>query len=113
MCQIHMDLPRPQFSAYHLSHAHRDASKAVIVSRHFARYHRSYNCRHAHATSLIMANGNHKWGSLQMGHSVEMFQKKYTKWIDGDQSEAEVARLEANLKNQIVPGLSRERVTGA
>ena len=48
-----------------------------------------------------------------MGHSVEMFQKKYTKWIDGDQSEAEVARLEANLKNQIVPGLSPERVTGA
>jgi len=44
-----------------------------------------------------------------MGHSVEMFQKTYTKWIDGDQNEAEMAKLEANLKSQIVPGLSPER----
>ena len=44
----------------------------------------------------------------QMGHSVEMFQKTYTKWIDGDQNELEIAKLEANLKNQISPGLVPE-----
>ncbi|NQW94596.1 MAG: hypothetical protein HQ446_11320 [Polaromonas sp.] len=47
-----------------------------------------------------MANANHKWAAGQMGHSVEMFQKTYTKWIDGDQNELEIAKLEANLKNK-------------
>ena len=56
-----------------------------------------------------MTRANHRRASLQMGHSVEMFQKTYTKWIDGDQNEAEMAKLEANLKTQIVPGLSPER----
>jgi integrase len=73
------------------------------------RYRRPYNCRHTYATALIMANANHKWASLQMGHSVEMFQKTYTKWIDGDQNEAEMAKLEANLKTQISTGLALER----
>jgi integrase len=72
------------------------------------RYRRPYNCRHTYATALIMANANHKWASLQLGHSVEMFQKTYTKWIDGDQNEAEIAKLEMNLKNQISPGLAPE-----
>ena len=72
------------------------------------RYRRPYNCRHTYATQLIMANANHKWAAGQMGHSVEMFQKTYTKWIDGDQNELEIAKLEANLKNQISPGLVPE-----
>jgi hypothetical protein len=38
--------------------------------------------------------------------------KKPIKWIDGDQNEIEMAKLEANLKNQIVPRLSPEGVRG-
>ena len=36
-----------------------------------------------------------------MEHSVEMFQKTYTKWIDGGQNDAEMAKLEANLKTSV------------
>ena len=91
--------------------AFRRSFWAPTLKRLGIRYRRPYNCRHTYATALIMANANHKWASLQMGHSVEMFQKTYTKWIDGDQNEAEMAKLEANLKTQIVPGLSPERVS--
>ena len=40
---------------------------------------------------------------MQMGHPVEMFQKTYVKWIDGDQNEAEMDKLKANLKTQNCP----------
>ena len=69
-------------------------------------YRRPYNCRHTYATALIMANTNHKWAAGQMGHSVEMFQKTYTTWIDGDQNEAEISKLEANLKPRIENALN-------
>ena len=49
---------------------------------------------------------NHKWAAGQMGHSVEMFQKTYTTWIDGDQNEAEISKLEANLKPRIENALN-------
>ena len=89
--------------------AFRRSFWAPTLKRLGIRYRRPYNCRHTYATALIMANANHKWASLQMGHSVEMFQKTYTKWIDGDQNEVEMAKLEANLKNQIKPEQSPER----
>jgi integrase len=58
-----------------------------------------------------MANANHKWAAGQLGHSVEMFQKTYTTWIDGDQNEAEIAKLEANLKKpQLSPLATANRL---
>ena len=73
-------------------------------------YRRPYNLRHTYATALIMANANHKWAAGQMGHSVEMFQKTYTTWIDGDQNEAEISKLEANLKPRINTALNDQIV---
>jgi hypothetical protein len=35
--------------------------------------------------------------------------KNLPKWIDGDQNEAEMAKLEANLKTQISTGLALDR----
>jgi integrase len=79
--------------------AFRRSFWAPTLKRLGLHYRRPYNCRHTYATALIMANANHKWAAGQLGHSVEMFQKTYTTWIDGDQNEAEIAKLEANLKS--------------
>ena len=41
---------------------------------------------------------NHSFCAKQLGHSVEMFQRKYTKWIDGPQNTAQMDKLEAAMK---------------
>jgi integrase len=61
------------------------------------RYRRPYNMRHTYATQMLMAGMNHAFCAKQLGHSVEMFQRTYSKWIDGQQDDAEMGRLEAAL----------------
>lgn len=61
------------------------------------RYRRPYNSRHAYATMMLMAGRTPAWCAKQMGHSVEMFLKTYSKWIDGDQDNREMAGLESWL----------------
>ena len=61
------------------------------------RYRRPYNCRHTYATQMLMAGMNHSFAAKQLGHSVEMFQRTYSKWIDGQQDDAEMGRLEVTL----------------
>ena len=61
------------------------------------RYRRPYNMRHTYATIMLMAGMNHSFCAKQLGHSVEMFQRTYSKWIDGQQDDAEMGRLEAAL----------------
>ncbi len=39
----------------------------------------------------------------QLGHSVEMFLRTYSKWLNGEQNALEMERLETALKAQIVP----------
>lgn len=53
--------------------------------------------RHTYATQMLMAGMNHAFCAKQLGHSVEMFQRTYSKWIDGQQDDAEMGRLEAAL----------------
>jgi integrase len=53
--------------------------------------------RHTYATIMLMAGMNHSFCAKQLGHSVEMFQRTYSKWIDGLQDDAEMARLEVAL----------------
>lgn len=65
------------------------------------RYRRPYNCRHTYATAMLMAGMTPAFCAKQLGHSVEMFLKTYSKWIDGNQDAVEMARLEGT----IVPGL--------
>ncbi len=61
------------------------------------RYRRPYNMRHTYATIMLMAGMNHSFCAKQLGHSVEMFQRTYSKWIDAQQDDAEMGRLEATL----------------
>lgn len=67
------------------------------------RYRRPYNCRHTYATTMLMAGANDAWCAKQLGHSVEMFHRTYAKWLNGEQDDRELARIEAALS---VPGVS-------
>lgn len=61
------------------------------------RYRRPYNMRHTYATLMLMAGANHSWCAKQLGHSVDQFQRTYTKWIDGEQNDRELDLIESAL----------------
>lgn len=67
------------------------------------RYRRPYNMRHTYATLMLMANMNSAFCARQLGHSVEMFHKTYARWLDGDQNDMEMARLENTLIAPTLP----------
>jgi integrase len=56
---------------------------------------------------MLMAGMTPAFCARQMGHSVEMFLRTYSKWIDGGRNEVEMGKLEALLggpdSSQILP----------
>lgn len=73
------------------------------------RYRRPYNMRHTYATVMLMAGMNPAFCAKQLGHSVEMFHKTYARWLDGDQNDREMARLETTL---LAPEWPRDKIKG-
>lgn len=67
------------------------------------RYRRPYNMRHSYASSMLMAGMNPAFCARQLGHSVEIFLRTYSKWLDGDANLAEMARLEMTLRTPEAP----------
>jgi integrase len=66
--------------------------------KHLAiRYRPPYNTRHSYATMMLMAGMWPAFCARQLGHSVEMFLRTYSKWLDGDQNALEMNRLETAL----------------
>lgn len=61
------------------------------------RYRRAYQMRHTYATAMLMAGMTPAFCARQLGHSVEMFLRTYSKWIDGQRDDLEMARLESTL----------------
>lgn len=70
---------------------------APMLRRLGIRYRRPYNMRHSYATSMLMAGMKPAFCAKQLGHSVEMFLRTYAKWMDGDENDMEMARLESSL----------------
>lgn len=66
------------------------------------RYRPPYNTRHTCATIMLMAGMTPAFCAAQLGHSVEMFLRTYSKWLNGGQNDLEMARMESALsgKNQ-------------
>jgi len=58
------------------------------------RYRPPYNTRHTCATIMLMAGSNPAWAAKQLGHSIEMFLRTYSKWIDGDDKGKELSKIE-------------------
>jgi integrase len=46
---------------------------------------------------MLMAGMRPAFCARQLGHSVEMFLRTYSKWLDGDQNALEMNRLETAL----------------
>ena len=67
------------------------------------RYRRPYNMRHTYATTMLMAGMTPAFCAKQLGNSVQVFLTTYAKWIDGNQNQLEMVRLEASLA--IAPGM--------
>lgn len=67
------------------------------------RYRRPYQCRHTYATVLLMAGRKPAWCAKQLGHSVEVFLRTYSKWIEGDADDREMAELEKSISSQHGP----------
>lgn len=61
------------------------------------RYRRPYNMRHTYATTMLMASMTPAFCARQLGHSVDIFLRTYSKWLDGEQNDREMDRLELTL----------------
>jgi integrase len=61
------------------------------------RYRRPYQMRHTYATMMLMAGMTPAFCAKQLGHSVEMFLRTYSKWLNGAQDALEMQRLEQAL----------------
>lgn len=61
------------------------------------RYRVPYQARHTCATIMLMAGANPAWCAKQLGHSVQMFFRVYSKWIEGADRGREMAKVEQFL----------------
>jgi integrase len=82
---------------------------APMLKRLGIRYRRPYNMRHSYATAMLMAGMKPAFCAKQLGHSVEMFLRTYSKWIDGQQDDMEMARLENAIGFKVQPKRKRTK----
>lgn len=59
------------------------------------RYRDARQTRHTFATMCLMAGITPGWVAMQMGHSIEMFFRVYSRWIQGADQGAERRKLDA------------------
>lgn len=52
------------------------------------------NTRHTYATIMLMGDAKPAWAAAQLGHSVDMFVRRYARWIQGADGGAELAKVE-------------------
>lgn len=57
------------------------------------RYRTAYNCRHSYATTMLMDGVNVAFAADQLGHSIQMFLRVYSKWINDERSQIELEKL--------------------
>lgn len=64
------------------------------------RYRKPYNTRHTFATIMLMGGMTPAFCAKQLGHSMEMFLRTYSKWLDGSQNDLEMQRMEAAISGR-------------
>lgn len=73
------------------------------LKRQGIRYRSPYETRHTYATMMLMAGVTPAYAARQLGHTVEMFLRTYSRWIDGGHNSLEMGKLEGLLG--INPGI--------
>lgn len=61
------------------------------------RYRKPYTMRHTFATYMLMESVHPSFAAKQLGHSIDMFLKTYSRWLDGKQNEIEMSKIEAAM----------------
>lgn len=56
------------------------------------RHRPTYNAHHTYATMLLMDGVNPVFAD-QLGHSLQMLMKRYTKWMYEDKNKIEMSKL--------------------
>lgn len=74
------------------------------------RHRPPYNTRHTYATMMLMAGMRPAFCAKQLGHSVEVFLRTYSKWLDGEQDAIEMQRLEQALSTSAAGAKSPQEV---
>jgi integrase len=62
------------------------------------RHRRTYNTRHTYATQCLMAGMTPAFVANQLGHSVIVLLSTYAKWLHGEESTREMAKLKVSLE---------------
>lgn len=83
----------------------------IIIKLLKMRQRPAKNTRHTYATILLMSGATPSWAAAQLGHSVEMFLRRYARWIPGADRGRELAKVEAFTKGENF-GDKREPSTG-
>jgi integrase len=90
-------------TAWEDERAYRRSYWTPTLKRLGIRYRRPYNMRHTYATMMLMAGMTPAFCARQLGHSVEMFLRTYSKWLDGQRNDLEMSRLEASFSSPESP----------
>lgn len=77
------------------------------------RYRSPYETRHSYATIMLMSSVTPAYAAKQMGHSIEMFLRTYSKWIDGGQNAVEMRKIEALLGGDSSQNLPQKNLEAA
>ncbi len=87
--------PRYHQSALVTSRAPNDAFQ-FVVKKLGIRQRRTYNTRHSFATVMLMDNVKPGYAAKVLGHSLMVFFTTYAKWLEGDTSKVEMAKIQVN-----------------
>lgn len=80
----------------------------AVLKKLGIRHRPAYNTRHTYATICLMAGMNPIFVADQLGHSKEILFKNYSKWLHGESSKAEMAKLkQIGLSKVVIDDLSR------
>lgn len=100
LTQVHSDVvflnPRTE-AAWEKEQPFRQNYWRHVLKRLGIRYRRAYCCRHTYATAMLMSGMTPAFCARQLGHSVEMFLRTYSRWIDGQRDDLEMQRLEQSF----------------
>ena len=89
--------------------AYRRSYWTPTLQRLGIRYRSPRHLRHTYATMMLMAGRTPAWCARQMGHSVEMFLRTYSKWLVTGQDAQEMDGLERWLA---YPAVTQESAKG-
>lgn len=83
----------------------------LTLKRCGIRYRRPYNTRHTYSTVGLMAGSRPGFLAKQLGHSLQMFFNVYADWINDNDDQREMDKIEEQIR-KVNPDLSLKNKVG-